>query len=108
MSFFLSLLESKLQSISVLTTNPYGTLTWNIILTLFIIGGIIAGIILFYFSKKPIEWKHTPKIEGQYFSGKLHNLADSIKFTSVDYSENAYLITIVQKIFLSLNPMPTV
>ena len=83
----------------VLTTVPYGTLTWNIILALFIIAGILAGIILFIFSKKPKDFRHMPKIEGRYLSGKLRGLVNSISLSGVDYSDKAFLKTTVEKIF---------
>ena len=75
------------------------SLIWNVLLLLFIVGGIIGALILYLYSKKPEDWKHESKIDGQYYSGRLKGLAESIKINPVDESSDAPIKKLIQTIF---------
>ena len=64
---------------------------WNFILLLFIISGVIIAIMLYLFSKKPEDWKHESKTDGGYYSGRLKDLAESIKNNPFNESSAAPL-----------------
>jgi len=90
----------KIISSTILAVNSsIDNLVWNSLLFVFVIGGIIGAIILSSYSKKPEEWKHESRIEGDYNSGRLKGLADSIKINPVDDSDNAPIKRLIQIIF---------
>ena len=72
-----------------------GSIIWNTLLSLFIVGGILAAIVLFMYSKKPEDWKHESNIE-KNIPGRLKYLAESIKINPVDESESAPIKKIIQ------------
>ena len=92
------ILDSISSSIFVANTS-IDSIMWNVFLFLFIIGGIIATIIIYQYSKKPEDWKHKSKIDGQYLSGRLKGLAESIKINPIDESSNAQVKRLIQTIF---------
>ena len=75
------------------------TLIWNVLLLLFVVGGIVGAIILYLCSKKPEDWKHESKIDGGYNSGRLKSLAQSIKINPVDEGDYAPAKRLIQTIF---------
>ena len=75
------------------------SLIWNVLLLLFVVGGIIGAMILYLYSKKPEDWKHESKIDGGYNSGRLKSLAQSIKINPIDESSTAPAERLIQTIF---------
>ena len=74
-------------------------LVWNVLLILFIVGGIIGTIILYLFSKKPDDWKHESLIDGQYYPGRLKGLAESMKINIIDNRYDAPIKRLIRTIF---------
>jgi len=84
----------------VLATDAFsGPVQWSLFLLFSIIGAAVAGALLFTYSKKPEDWKHESKIEGCYYPNRLGTLADTIKKTPVDYSDDAPIKKLVKTIF---------
>ena len=92
------MLHSISSSIFVANTS-IDSLIWNVFLMLFIVGGSIGAVILYLYSKKPEDWKHESKIDGGYNTGRLKNLADSIKINPIDESSTAPVKRLIQTIF---------
>jgi len=86
--------------IIILATNTsIDSFVWNILLLLFIVGGIIGASLLYLVSRKPEDWKHESKTEGQYNFGHLKKLAESIKSSSVDEISDISVKKHIQNIF---------
>jgi len=75
------------------------SLIWNVLLLLFVVGGIVGAIILYLYSKKPEDWKHESKIDGGYHSGRLKSLAQSLKINPIDEGDYAPAKRLIQTIF---------
>jgi len=82
----------------MVASNSSDPLLWNLLILLLIIGGIILGALLFLFSKKPDDWKHTP-IADEFLGGRLNYYANSVKLASADYSDQSQLKNHVQLLF---------
>jgi hypothetical protein len=64
---------------------------WVFFLFIFMIGCIVALIILISHSKKPEDWQHK-SVTGEYYaSGRFKDLAESIKLITPDYIDNSHL-----------------
>lgn len=81
------------------TTSTHDPFVWNFLLFVFLIGSIIAIMVLIHYSKKPDEWKHKSVVGEYYSSGRLKDLADSIKLTPTTYVHDTPIKHFVQTIF---------
>ncbi len=81
------------------TTPTHEPFVWNFLLFVFLIGSIIAIIMLMNYSKKPDEWKHKSVVGEYYSSGRLKDLAESIKLTPATYVQDTPIKHFVQTIF---------
>lgn len=81
------------------TTTGHDPNIWSFFLFLFIIGSVFAIIVLLSYSKKPDDWQHKSVISDYYVSGKLKDLAESIKVTPVDYQSDTPIKKLVQNLF---------
>ena len=72
---------------------------WNVFLLFFIISGVAVAIILYLNSKKPEDWKHESIIDSGNYSGRLRDLAKSIKINSVDEDQRIHLKKLIQSIY---------
>jgi len=86
-------------SLILTTTTSHDPNIWNLFFILFLIGGIITVIVLFKYSKKPNDWRHKSVINDYYVSGRLKDLAESIKVTPVDYRYDSSLKKFIQTLF---------
>ena len=77
----------------------HDSLIWNVLLLFFIISGVAVTIVLYLYSHKPEDWKHEPKTDGGYQSGRLADLDKSIKINSVDVDQHIHLHKLIQSIF---------
>jgi len=75
------------------------SLVWYFFMIFLIITGIVAGVLIFIYSKKPDEWEHIPIIDKHYVPGKLRYLVDSVKTMPIDYSDASPMKEYVQTIF---------
>ncbi len=73
---------------------------WNIVLFLFILGVIIISVLLYRYSKQPMEWKHESLLEKTKQQGRLIDLAASIHLSSPNEATGASLKTMITTIFL--------
>jgi len=81
------------------TTTTHDPFVWNFFLFVFLIGSVIALIILNSYSKKPDEWKHKSVVRDYYSSGRLKDLAESIKLTPATYAYDTPIKRFAQTIF---------
>jgi hypothetical protein len=72
---------------------------WYFLLFLFIIGIVFASIVLLIYSKKPEDWKHESVTENFEETGRLKDLAGSIKLSSADYSTSAPINNLIKTVF---------
>lgn len=87
------------RNVPLLTTATHDPNTWNFFLFLFIIASVFAIIVLLSYSKKPNDWQHKSVVTGYYSSGRLKDLAESIKITSVDYYHDTPIKRFAQNLF---------
>ncbi len=86
--------------LSILATTPtHDPVVWYFLLFVFLIGSIVAVIVLMSYSKKPDEWKHTSVVGDYYSSGRLKDLAESIKLTPAMYTYDTPVKRFAQTIF---------
>jgi len=76
-----------------------GPFLWILLLLIFTLGVIAASILLFVFTEKLEDWKHESIISDAYVSGGLKDLAESLKLATVDYSGNAPVKKLINKLF---------
>ena len=74
-------------------------LVWYFFLIFLLVVGIVAGVLIFIFSKTPDDWRHKPTIDEYYVPGKLRYLADSVKTMPIDYSDTSSMKEYIQIIF---------
>jgi hypothetical protein len=77
-------------------TNPF---LWYGVLFLFTLLDIFLVVMLTKFSHSPEDWKHDPRIEGEYQPGQLSYLAESIRQTPSAFKENTPIRKMLQSIF---------
>jgi len=81
------------------TQSTDDSLVWYFFMIFLIIVGIIAGVLIFIYSKKPDEWEHKPIIDEYFAPGKLQYLVESIKAMPIDYSDESPMKEYIQIIF---------
>ena len=74
-------------------------LVWYFFLFFLLIIGIVAGVLIFYYSKNPKDWEHIPTIDDYFAPGKLQYFAESMKMMPVDYSDTSSMKEYIQIIF---------
>jgi len=83
----------------LVTQSTDDSLVWYFFMIFLIVVGIVAGVLIFIYSKKPEDWEHIPIIDEYYAPGKLQYLVDSVKTMPIDYSDVSPMKEYIQIIF---------
>ena len=77
------------------TINSNENFLWFFFLITFIIGSIVLGAILIFFSNKPLNWEHVTINNDDFPDGRLNKYANSINLRNLD---NGIIVNVKERI----------
>jgi len=96
---FQSLFKTTQSSIVFVKDSALEAFLWNFFLILLIIGGLIIGALILYFSKKTDDWEHMPIKDDLYAGGRLHYYANSIRYSPLSYADHSPIKNQIMRLF---------
>ena len=84
---------------STTTSTNLAQSNWYLILLFMILGSIAACLVLFMFTKNPKEWQHVSLAKEMNTTGKLKDLAESIKAISAKQTGYLPIQGLIKRLF---------